>query len=191
MSSFTPAALERLRPQDAPPRDRVRPQDAEVSTRPRLWWLLLAMLAAVVVQTTLLRFLSLRGAEPSLVTVLIVWMGLRYGVATAGVVGLFGGLIEDGLGSSGANVLGATLAGLGTGLLNVRFFADSLPVFVSAVAGATIVRAVVTYVVMDFALGERGMFHRYSHEVAWQVALNMALAALVVLTSRVLANARR
>lgn len=191
MSSLTPAGVERLRPAGAQRRERIRPEDAEVSVRPKFIWLLLLALGAIVVQSTILHSLSVGGARPSLLTVLLVWTGLRCGVATGGLLGFVAGLVEDGLGSGGANVFGTTLVGFGAGLLNVRFFADSLPVFVSAVAVATIVRGAFTYLVMEIGLGERGMFHRYSHELVWQVLLNAVTAALTLLVLRAIANARK
>jgi hypothetical protein len=105
-------------------------------------------------------------------------------------LGLIGGFIEDALGSGGTGVLGATLVGFGAGLLNVRFFADSLPVFVSAVAAATIVRGITTYLVLEAGFGERGMFHRLSHELVWQIVLNASTAAVALLTLRVIAHSR-
>jgi rod shape-determining protein MreD len=191
VSTGSPAAIERLRPATGDRRERARPVDAEVSVRPKFWVLLLLAVAAIVIQSTLLHPLSVRGARISMVTILVTWVGLRCGVTTGGFLGLIAGLIEDALGGSGSNVLGTALAGYAAGLLNPRFFPDSLPVFVSAVAGATILRDAVAYLVMEIGLGERGMFHHYSHEVAWQVVLNVIVAAAILLTLRVSANIRK
>ncbi len=191
MSSHSPAALERLRPEHQHKVERIQPQDAEVWTPPRFWVLVLLAIAAILIQTTLLRLVPLRGATVSLLTVMLVWTGLRCGVTTGGLLGLIAGLVEDALGGSGANVLGTTLVGFGAGLLNSRFFADSLPVFVSAVAGATVLRALTTYLVLEFGFGERGLFHRSSHELVWQLLLNVVAAALILLGLRAYAHARR
>jgi len=158
--------------------------DAEVYVAPPFWLLLVLAVVAVLLQATLLHGVTLRGAHVSLLTVLIVWAGMRCGVWTGGWLGLIGGLLEDALGGGGANVLGATLAGFGAGLLSSRFFSDSIPVFVAAVAGATIVRTLTTLVVTELALGERGLFHRISHEMLWQLLLNCVVAALVLLVLR-------
>jgi len=189
-SALPSAALDRLRPEGAH-QPRVRPEEAEVSIPPRFWVLVLLAIAAIIVQSTLLRPLSLRGAHVSLVTVLLVWTGLRCGIGTGGALGFIAGLIEDALGAGGANVLATTLVGYCAGLLNVRFFADSLPVFVSAVAGATVLRGIVTYLVMEAGLSERGSFHRVSHELVWQVLLNALAAAIALLTLRAVQHARR
>jgi rod shape-determining protein MreD len=185
------AALDRFRPEGEQRHPRVRPEEAEVFVPPRFWLLVALAIAAVILQSTLLRPLSLRGAHISLVTVLLVWTGLRCGISTAGVLGLIVGLIEDALGGSGANVLATTLVGFSAGLLNVRFFADSLPVFVAAVAGATVLRGIVSYLVSEVGLGVRGSFHRVSHELVWQVVLNSVVAAVTLLILRAIANARR
>lgn len=192
MSALTPAgALERLRPSDAATRPpRVRLDEAEVSLPPRFAWLLLLAVVAIVVQSTILRDISFRGAHPSLLTVLLVWTGLRCGVSTGGWLGFLAGLIEDALGGGGVNVIGTTLIGFAAGLLNVRFFADSIPVFVAAVAAATLVRGAVSYLIVNIGLGERGMFHRLSHEIVWQMALNCVLAVAALLTLRVVQHVR-
>lgn len=185
------AALERLRPENQTRRERIRPQDAEVWVPPRFWVLVLLALAAIVIQSALMRFFTLRGASINLLTVLLVWTGLRCGVTTGGLLGLIAGLVEDALGGGGTNVLGTTLVGFGAGMLNARFFADSLPVFVSAVAGATVVRAVTTYFALEAGFGERGLFHRSSHVLAWQILLNVVTAAVTLLVLRAIAHARR
>jgi hypothetical protein len=64
-------------------------------------------------------------------------------------------------------------------------------VFVSAVAGATVVRALTTYVVLEAGFGERGLFHRSSHALVWQILLNVIAAALTLLVLRAIAHARR
>ena len=184
-------ALDRLRPEGAQPRVRVRPEDAEVSVAPRFWMLVALAIGAIVLQSTVLYPLSLRGAHLSLVTILLVWTGLRCGITTGGALGLIAGLVEDALGGGGADVLATTLVGFCAGLLNVRFFADSLPVFVSAVAGATVLRGAVTYLVTELGFGIRGSFHRVSHELVWQIVLNCACAAVALLVLRAAEHARR
>jgi rod shape-determining protein MreD len=192
MSGLSPGtALDRFRPEGEQRHPRVRPEEAEVFVPPRFWILVVLAIGAVLVQSTLLRPLSLRGAHVSLVTVLLVWTGLRCGISTGGILGLIVGIVEDALGGGGANVLATTLVGFSAGLLNVRFFADSLPVFVSAVAGATVLRGIVTYLVSEVGLGVRGSFHRVSHELVWQVLLNAVVAAIVLLVLRAISNARR
>ena len=179
---------ERLRSGTSARRARVRPEDAEISVQPNFSLLLGLALLVIILQATILRPLSFHGAHVSLVTVLIVWTGLRAGSTTGGWLGVLSGLIEDALGGGGANVIGTTLVGYIAGLLSVRFFADSLPVFVTAVAAATWLRGLVAYLVMEIGLGERGMFHRLSHELVWQTLMNCAVAVVALLVLRVLSH---
>jgi rod shape-determining protein MreD len=127
---------------------------------------------------------TLRGAHLSLVTVLVVWTGLRCGVVTGGWLGFLCGLLEDALGGGGANTFGAALVGFLSGALSNRFFSDSLPVFLAAIAGATAIRFVAAYAVFEFAFGERGLFGPMSHELFWTALLNCALGAAVLLVAR-------
>lgn len=178
------SALSRLRG-SSERRPRSRPLDAEIFRPPRFRWLLGLAILCVLLQTTWLHGLVLREARVSLLTVLVVWTGLRCGVTTGAWLGFAGGLLEDALGGGGANVLGCVLIGYAAGLLSNRFFSDSLPVFVSAVAGATLVRAAASYAVMELAFGERALFHRASHLLVWEVVLNCAVAAIALFALRV------
>ncbi|HXW77628.1 MAG TPA: hypothetical protein VEJ20_09470 [Candidatus Eremiobacteraceae bacterium] len=167
-----------------------RPLDAEVSVPPRFLSLLGIGALAVIAQATLLHFVSFRGAHVSLVTVLLVWTGLRCGVVTGGWLGLACGLLEDALGGTGGNVLSATLVGFGSGLLANRFFSDSLPVFLAAVAGATAIRAACDYAIFEWVYGERGLFRTATHAFVWTALMNCAVAAVALLALRVRAHAR-
>jgi rod shape-determining protein MreD len=159
--------------------------DAEVSVPPKFSVLLIIGVLAVLAQATVLHGAMLRGAHVSLVTVLVVWTGLRCGVVTGGWLGFICGLLEDALGGGGANVLSASLIGFLSGMLANRFFSDSLPVFLAGIAGATAVRFVVSYIAFESVYGERGLFGPMSHEFVWTALLNCALGAVVLLWARV------
>ena len=188
MSSMDPASPS-LRLRGGPARAaRRRSIDAEVSVAPRFSVLLLLGLGAVLLQSTLLHGVALRGAHVSLVTLLLVWTGLRCGVVAGGWLGFICGLLEDALGGGGVNVLSATLVGFLSGLLANRFFSDSLPVFLGALAGATAVRYAATYLFLEFVYGERGLFHPLSHEFVWATLLQCALGAALLLGLRARAH---
>jgi rod shape-determining protein MreD len=185
VSSFDPASAA-LRLRGGPARSaRRRPVDAEVSVAPRFSLLLLLGVLALIAQATLLHGMSLRGAHVSLVTVLVVWTGLRCGVVTGGWLGFICGLLEDALGGGGANVLSASLVGFFSGMLANRFFSDSLPVFMAALSAATAVRFIINYMLFELVYGERGLFHRASHEFVWTALLNCAVDAALMLVLRV------
>ena len=177
-----------LRLRGGPARTRRAPVDAEVSVPPRFSVLLVLGLVALLLQSTLLHGVTLRGAHVSIVTVLIVWTGLRCGVVAGGWLGLILGVLEDALGGGGANTIAATLVGFGSGMLANRFFSDSLPVFLSALTVATAIRYAATYIFFEFIDGERGLFTPLSHEFVWSVLLNAAVGTVVLLALRAYSN---
>jgi rod shape-determining protein MreD len=174
-----------LRLRDAGRQVRRQTVDAEISVPPKFWPLVIVGVLAVLAQATVLHGVTLRGAHISLVTVLVVWTGLRCGVVTGGWLGFICGLLEDALGGGGTNTLGASLVGFLAGSLSNRFFSDSLPVFLGAIAGATAVRFVAAYAVFELAFGERGLFEPMSHEFVWAALLNCAVGAAVMLVDRI------
>lgn len=189
MTTRDPAAAAlRLREGERTPRRQ--PVDAEISVRRPFWALLAVGVLLIVLQSTLLHGVTLRGAHVSLVTVLLVWTGIRFGIVTGGWLGLLCGLLEDALGGGGTNVIGSTLAGFGAGLLANRFFWDSLPVFLSTIAAATVIRFASAYLVFVLVYGERGRFVPMSHELFWTATLNCAAGAVVLLWSRVSSHYR-
>jgi rod shape-determining protein MreD len=173
-----------LRLRGGPARARRVPVDAEVSVPPRFSVLLVLGLVALLLQSTLLHGVTLRGAHVSIVTVLVVWTGLRCGVVAGGWIGLILGVLEDALGGGGANTIAATLIGFGSGMLANRFFSDSLPVFLSALTVATAMRYAATYIFFEFIDGERGLFIPFSHEFVWSALLNALVGTVVLLALR-------
>jgi len=173
-----------LRLRGGPARARRAPVDAEVSVAPRFSVLLVLGLVALLLQSTLLHGVTLRGAHVSIVTVLVVWTGLRCGVVAGGWIGLILGVLEDALGGGGANTIAATLIGFGSGMLANRFFSDSLPVFLSALTVATAMRYAATYIFFEFIDGERGLFIPLSHEFVWSALLNAIVGTVVLLGLR-------
>jgi cell shape-determining protein MreD len=164
---------------------RMRPLDAEVSVAPRFSTLIILGVLAVIAQATIAHTLTLRDAHLSFVTVLLVWTGLRCGVVTGGWLGFACGLLEDALGGTGSNVVSASLIGFLSGTLSNRFFSDSLPVFLTAIALATLVRAGCDYVTFELVFGERGLFHTAIRQAGWSCVLNCAFGAAVLLILRV------
>lgn len=185
MSAHDPASSSlRLRGGSVRARTRRATVDAEVSVPPRFSLLLAIGLGALLLQSTLLHGVTLRGAHLSFVTVLVVWTGLRCGVVAGGWLGLILGVLEDALGGGGANTIASTLVGFGSGLLANRFFSDSLPVFLSALTVGTAVRFVSNYLFFEFIDGERGLFVPLSHEFVWSAILNAVTGTIVLLALR-------
>src|SRR5215472_3968434 len=70
---------------------------AYVPDPPALWIVAVAVAAALVVQSTLSPFLSVRGAPFSLVTLVVAWYAVRTGSLPGLACGLLAGAGEDAL----------------------------------------------------------------------------------------------
>ena len=115
---------------------------------------ILAVVAALALQTTLARFLVRGAAAIDLVLVVVVYVALTFGPATGLLTGTFAGIIQDALshGIIGIGGLAKTIVGFLAGVVGTQFIvANSLPRFV-VFFGATVLHAVVfmgLYVVLD------------------------------------------
>ena len=115
---------------------------------------ILAVVAALALQTTLARFLVRGAAAIDLVLVVVVYVALTFGPATGLLTGTFAGLVQDALshGIIGIGGLAKTIVGFLAGVVGTQFIvANSLPRFV-VFFGATVLHAVVfmgLYVLLD------------------------------------------
>jgi rod shape-determining protein MreD len=115
---------------------------------------ILAVVAALALQTTLARFLVRGAAAIDLVLVVVVYVALSFGPATGLLTGTFAGIIQDALshGIIGIGGLAKTIVGFLAGVVGTQFIvANSLPRFV-VFFGATVLHAVVfmgLYIVLD------------------------------------------
>jgi rod shape-determining protein MreD len=115
---------------------------------------ILAIVAALALQTTLARFLVRGTVAVDLVLVAVVYVALTSGPATGLLTGTFAGLVQDALSSSviGIGGLAKTIVGFLAGVIGTQFIVSQpLPRFV-VFFGATIVNAVVfmgLYVLLD------------------------------------------
>jgi rod shape-determining protein MreD len=115
---------------------------------------ILAVVAALALQTTLARFLVRGAAAIDLVLVVVVYVALTFGPATGLLTGTFAGIVQDSLshGIIGIGGLAKTIVGFLAGVVGTQFIvANSLPRFV-VFFGATVLHAVVfmgLYVLLD------------------------------------------
>lgn len=88
----------------------------------------MVFLGAMVVQTSLLRYVSIGGVRPDLVLIIVVYLGLVRGPDAGSLSGFVFGLFEDAYsgGLLGANALIKTLLGFACGLLGKRLYTQSL-----------------------------------------------------------------
>jgi len=106
---------------------------------------IVAIAAALVLQTTLARFVIHGTVAVDLVLVVVVYVALTSGPVTGLLAGTLGGLMQDALSSGviGIGGLAKTVVGFLAGVIGTQFIvAQSLPRFVVFVA-ATIVHALI------------------------------------------------
>ena len=117
--------------------------------------IVLAVAAALALQTTLARFVARGAVAVDLVLVVVVYVALTSGPATGLLTGTFAGLVQDAL--SGGDVIGIaglakTVVGFLSGIIGTQFIvAQPLPRLV-VFFGATVLHAVGfmgLYVVLD------------------------------------------
>jgi rod shape-determining protein MreD len=116
--------------------------------------IILAVAVALVLQTTLTRFLVRGAVAVDLVLVVVVYVALRSGPVTGLLSGTFAGLLQDALSSGviGIGGLAKTVVGFLAGVVGTQFIvAHALP-RVDVFVAATVLHAVVfmgLYVLLD------------------------------------------
>src|SRR5947209_4525696 len=95
---------------------------------------------ALLAQSTIVHYVSIRGVVPSLVLVVVVWYAIRADARRAAIFGLIAGACEDALGGStgAAWTISTTLTAATTSMLSRGFFADSTPLVSAITAVATL-----------------------------------------------------
>lgn len=116
---------------------------------------ILAVAAALALQTTLARYVTRGNVAIDLVLVVVVYVALTWGPVTGLLSGAVAGLLQDALVASpviGIGGLAKTVVGFVAGIVGTQFIvAQSIPRFV-VFFGATVVHAVIfmgLYVLLD------------------------------------------
>lgn len=164
---------------------RNNPRDAPF-VGPR-WWVAAGWLAAALLaQTTILHYVTVRGVEPSLVLVVVIWYATRVEIRRATAFGVAAGVCEDILASTtgGAWTIATTLVALFVGTLSSGFFADSIPLVTAMTGLATLVRALLFWMVMGFEGYPSGLGGIHFHAALVQAVLNMALMVIAMVIAR-------
>ncbi len=146
---------------------------------PPLWWhVALALVVALVVQTSIAPFFSIRGVAPSFVTLLVAWYGVRTGTVNGLAFGLIAGACEDAFaGSSGVAWTFATgFAGALCGRVARTSFADTKLALVPGAGLITFVRYGAFALMMQVQGRPLALPATHFHEVLWQSALDALLA---------------
>ncbi|GAC1302507.1 MAG: hypothetical protein NVSMB19_11860 [Vulcanimicrobiaceae bacterium] len=152
------------------------------------WWVVaLALVAALGLQASFAPFIAIRGATPSLVTLVVGWYALRTGSAYGLAFGTFAGACEDALGggTGAAWTVATAFAGATAGRLARTWLADTKVVLVPAAAALTFARFAVFALVMTLGGRPIALGTQQLHIALWQSALDALLTyvALAVVPS--------
>ncbi len=151
------------------------------------WYISAGCLAlALLAQVRLMHGLTIRGVEPSLVLVAVVWYAIRVEPWRAAAYGLIAGVAEDALtyGTGGGWTISTTSVALFAALISRGFFADSLPLVATITLFATLVRQLIFWVVMAFEGYPPGVGAMHFHEALIEGVLNAAVMMAVMLIGR-------
>ncbi len=164
---------------------RTKPHEAPFVGPP--WYVAGAWLvAAVIAQATVVHYLAVRGVVPSLVLAVVVWYAIRVDARRAALYGLIAGFCEDALASqTGAAwaISTCTSAALAA-ILSRGFFADSIPLATGITIVATLVRALLFWVVMALSGYPSGLGTMHFHEAMLQAIFNAVLIVAAMLVVR-------
>lgn len=151
------------------------------------WWVAaLYLLVALFVQIELMHFVTFRGAELSVVLVVVVWYALRSDLLGATIFGLLAGLCEDifSAQTGAAWTVSTTITALFVNSMTRWFFADSIPIFGGMVIVATLLRWLIFWVVMAIGGYPAGHARMHLHEALWDALFNALFAIVAMLVVR-------
>jgi rod shape-determining protein MreD len=162
---------------------RTGPND--VLLTPPWWHAALYLGIALLAQMEVLHYFTFRGAQVSVVLVVVVWYALHADLRSAAIFGLIAGLCEDVLSAQtgAAWTISTTLTALLAGSLSRWFFADSIPVVALVVFLATLLRQLVFWIVMALEGYPPGYARLHFHSALWEAAIDalFAIGALLIL----------
>lgn len=133
-----------------------------------------------------MHYVNIRGAEPSLVLVAVVWYAIRVNTRRAAIYGLAAGVCEDILATltGGAWTISTTLVAIIAGTLSRGFFADSIPLVSLITAIVSLLRSLLFWIVMALEGYPSGLARLHFHEALLEAALNGAIMIVVMLVVR-------
>jgi rod shape-determining protein MreD len=149
------------------------------------WYVAAAWLAAAILaQSTIVHYFAIHNVVPSFVLAVVVWYAIRVDARRAAIYGLVAGLCEDALsaGSGAAWTIATSLSALLASVLSRGFFADSIPLVIAITIVATLVRALLFWVVAALGGYPSGLGGMHLHEAVVASVLNaiVMVAAMVV-----------
>jgi rod shape-determining protein MreD len=151
------------------------------------WYVAAGWLAlAVVAQATVVHYFAVRNVVPSLVLVVVVWYAIRVDARRAALYGLAAGVCEDALAAQtgAAWTISTCLSAMLASRLSRGFFADSIPLVSAITVVATLVRALLFWVIMALSGYPPGLAMLHFHEAIAQSALNVVAIVAAMLVAR-------
>jgi rod shape-determining protein MreD len=151
------------------------------------WYVAAAWLAgAVVAQATVVHYFAIRNVVPSLVLVVVVWYAIRVDTRRAALYGLFAGFCEDALSAQtgAAWTISTSASALLASRLSRGFFADSIPLATGITIVATLLRALLFWIVMALFGYPPGLGAMHFHEALLQSVLNAGVIVAAMLVAR-------
>jgi rod shape-determining protein MreD len=141
---------------------------------PSTWRAALGLAAALVVQSTLAPYLTLRGASISFVLLAVVWYATRAGSARGLVFGLIAGACEDALagGTAPAWTFSTGAIGFVWGRLGGTHFGESRGWLVAGAFLATLVRYGAFVAVLQASGRPLALPGPHFHAILWQSVFN-------------------
>lgn len=130
--------------------------------------------------------MAIGNVAPSLVLVVVVWYSIRVDVRRAALYGLVAGFCEDALSAhSGAGwTISTSLSAIVASLLSRGFFADSIPLAVGITFVATLVRALLYWIVAALFGYPPGLGSMHFHEAVAQSLFNACIMIAAMLIAR-------
>ena len=138
------------------------------------------LFAAGFVQATLVHYVAVRSAVPSLIFLVVATYALRAGASGAIILGAIGGLLDDSLaGNTGAAwTIATTVAALGVWGAGRFLFTDSASIFAVIVMAASLLREGVYWAVLSREGYQVGLGMHYA-KIALAAALYTAILSIV------------
>lgn len=151
------------------------------------WWVsALWLIAAALLQVTLVHLVTFRNVVPSLVFVAVVWYAIRVDLWQAAAYGLAAGALEDVLatGTGAAFTISTMIGAISAQMISRGFFADSFPLVATITVAATFVRQLVFWVVWGFEGYPPGLATMHFHEAIVQAVMNGLTMMIVMILVR-------
>lgn len=156
-------------------------QSRESRMAKKVIWSLIFILAAGLLQSTLLQRIALFYAVPDLALVILVYVAYVNGSMTGQLSGFFSGFILDFLSSAplGLNALIRTLIGALVGLMKGSFFLDIVFLPMALCAGATVIKAL-CFFLLHLVLSTTVPSYNFMVPTFWiELGFNTLLAPLI------------